>query len=225
MSRDKPVRILLAAAAPLLRAGLRTVLSAEPDLDVVAEAADGEQAWGLARRLLPDVLLSDAALPRRDGIAVADQITTARLPVRVVLLTGPEPDAYVVSALRAGASGLLSHDTPAGELVAAIRTVAAGHAAVAPPILRQLLQRLVALAPQPPAAVAHRLDVLTDREREVLVHIARGESNDEIARALSVSQTTVKTHVGNVLTKLRLRDRVQAVVLAYESGLVRPGSG
>src|SRR5690606_9066913 len=128
-------------------------------------------------------------------------------------------------ALRAGVAGLLSPDTPGGELVAAVRTVAAGEVVVAPAILRRLLDRLLSLTPQPPPALARRLEVLTGREREVLVQIARGRSNQEIARALSVSETTVKTHVGNLLTKLGLRDRVQAVVLAYESGLVRPGTG
>ncbi|MGH3682775.1 MAG: LuxR C-terminal-related transcriptional regulator, partial [Natronosporangium sp.] len=132
-------------------------------------------------------------------------------------------DEYVVGALRAGASGFLAKDVPAEDLVAAIRTVAAGEAVVAPRILRRLLDRFAAAVPMPETAPSRALRVLTDREREVLVHIARGESNAEIARALSVSETTVKTHVGNVLTKLGLRDRVQAVVLAYESGLVRPG--
>ena len=148
----------------------------------------------------------------------------ARLPVRVLILTTFDLDEYVVGALRAGASGFLAKDVPADDLVAAIRTVAAGEAVVGPRILKRLLERFVDRLPDPSATPARTLDVLTEREREVLMHVARGLSNAEIARELSVSETTVKTHVGHVLTKLGLRDRVQAVVLAYESGLVRPGS-
>jgi DNA-binding NarL/FixJ family response regulator len=140
----------------------------------------------------------------------------------VLILTTFDLDEYVVGALRAGASGFLAKDVPAEDLVSAIRTVAAGEAVVAPRILQRLLDRFAAVLPEPEAAPPRALEVLTEREREVLIHIARGESNGEIARALSVSETTIKTHVGNVLTKLGLRDRVQAVVLAYESGLVRP---
>jgi DNA-binding NarL/FixJ family response regulator len=143
----------------------------------------------------------------------------------VLILASLELDDEVLAALRAGACGFLPKDVPAEELLAAIRTIAAGEAVVAPRVLRRLLERLATALPDPPVSPAQPLRVLTDREREVLVHIARGETNNEIARALSVSETTVKTHVGNVLTKLGLRDRVQAVVLAYETGLVRAGSG
>ncbi|MFD6650544.1 response regulator [Micromonospora chalcea] len=220
---SRPVRVLLADDQPLLRTGFRMVLGAEDDLDVVGEAGDGAEAVELARRLLPDVVLMDIRMPRMDGVAATRAIMSARLPVRVLVLTTFEHDEHVVGSLRAGASGFLTKDVPAEELVAAIRTVAAGDAVMSPRILRRLLDRFAELLPDPAAAPARVLDPLTDREREVLVHMARGLSNAEIARVLSVSETTVKTHVGHVLTKLRLRDRVQAVVLAYETGLVRPG--
>ncbi|MGW5081854.1 response regulator [Micromonospora echinospora] len=220
---SRPVRVLLADDQPLLRTGFRMVLGAEDDLDVVGEAGDGAEAVELARRLLPDVVLMDIRMPRMDGVAATRAIVSARLPVRVLVLTTFEQDEHVVGSLRAGASGFLTKDVPAEDLVAAIRTVAAGDAVMSPRILRRLLDRFAELLPDPAAAPARTLDPLTDREREVLVHMARGLSNAEIARVLSVSETTVKTHVGHVLTKLRLRDRVQAVVLAYETGLVRPG--
>ncbi|WP_405432975.1 response regulator [Micromonospora sp. NBC_00617] len=218
----RPVRILLADDQPLLRTGFRMVLGAEGDLDVVAEAGNGVEAVELSRRLLPDVVLMDIRMPRMDGVAATRAIVDSRLPVRVLVLTTFDLDEYVVGALRAGASGFLAKDVPAEELIAAIRTVAGGDAVVAPRILRRLLERFADLLPDPAATPSAALSTLTDREREVLVQVARGLSNAEIAAVLSVSETTVKTHVGHVLTKLRLRDRVQAVVLAYESGLVRP---
>ncbi|MEU0551709.1 response regulator transcription factor [Micromonospora sp. NPDC005979] len=218
----RPVRILLADDQPLLRTGFRMVLGAEGDLDVVAEAGDGVEAVELSRRLLPDVVLMDIRMPRMDGVAATRAIVDSRLPVRVLVLTTFDLDEYVVGALRAGASGFLAKDVPAEELIAAIRTVAGGDAVVAPRILRRLLDRFADLLPDPAATPSAALNALTDREREVLVQVARGLSNAEIAAVLSVSETTVKTHVGHLLTKLRLRDRVQAVVLAYESGLVRP---
>jgi DNA-binding NarL/FixJ family response regulator len=219
----RPIRLLLADDQPLLRTGFRMVLGSEPGLDIVGEAGDGAEAVELARRLLPDVVLMDIRMPRLDGVAATRAIVAARLPVRVLILTTFDLDEYVVGALRAGASGFLAKDVPAEDLVTAIRTVAAGEAVVAPRILRRLLDRFAQALPDP-AAAPRELDVLTEREREVLVQVARGLSNGEIARELRVSETTVKTHVGHVLTKLGLRDRVQAVVLAYESGLVRPGS-
>ncbi|WFE20194.1 response regulator transcription factor [Solwaraspora sp. WMMD937] len=222
-STTRPVRILLADDQPLLRTGFRMVLGAEDDLDIVGEAADGAEAVDLARRLLPDVVLMDIRMPRMDGVAATRAIVDARLPVRVLILTTFDLDEYVVGALRAGASGFLAKDVPAEDLVAAIRTVAVGEAVVAPRILRRLLDKFALSLPDPDAAPPKVLDVLTEREREVLIQMARGLSNAEIATTLSVSETTIKTHVGHVLTKLRLRDRVQAVVLAYESGLVRPG--
>jgi DNA-binding NarL/FixJ family response regulator len=219
----RPVRILLADDQPLLRTGFRMVLSAEDDLDIVGEAGDGAEAVDLARRLLPDVVLMDIRMPRMDGVAATRAIVKSRLPVRVLILTTFDLDEYVVGSLRAGASGFLAKDVPADDLVTAIRTVAAGDAVVAPRILKRLLDRFADALPDPSATPPKALEVLTEREREVLVHIARGLSNAEIARTLSISETTIKTHVGHVLTKLSLRDRVQAVVFAYESGLIRPG--
>ncbi|MGC5020093.1 response regulator [Micromonospora sp. DT47] len=218
----RPVRILLVDDQPLLRTGFRMVLGTEDDLDIVAEAGDGQEAVELSRRLLPDVVLMDIRMPRMDGVAATRAIVGARLPVRVLILTTFDLDEYVVGALRAGASGFLAKDVPAEDLVTAIRTVAAGEAVVAPRILKRLLDRFAAMLPDPAAAPPKALNALTEREREVLVQMARGLSNAEIAAALSVSETTIKTHVGHVLTKLGLRDRVQAVVLAYETGLVRP---
>jgi DNA-binding NarL/FixJ family response regulator len=220
---DRPVRVLLADDQPLLRTGFRMVLGAEADLDIVGEAGDGAEAVDLSRRLLPDVVLMDIRMPRLDGVGATKAIVAARLPVRVLILTTFDLDEYVVGALRAGASGFLAKDVPAEDLVTAIRTVAAGEAVVAPRILKRLLDRFADSLPDPNATAPRELGVLTDREREVLVQVARGLSNAEIAQELSVSETTIKTHVGHVLTKLGLRDRVQAVVLAYETGLVRPG--
>jgi DNA-binding NarL/FixJ family response regulator len=219
----RPIRLLLADDQQLLRTGFRMVLGTEPDLDIVGEAGDGVEAVDLARRLLPDVVLMDIRMPRLDGVAATRAIVAARLPVRVLILTTFDLDEYVVGALRAGASGFLAKDVPAGDLVTAIRTGAAGEAVVAPRILRRLLDNWAHALPDPDATAPRDLATLTEREREVLVQVARGRSNAEIAKELRVSETTVKTHVGHLLTKLGLRDRVQAVVLAYESGLVRPG--
>jgi DNA-binding NarL/FixJ family response regulator len=218
----KPLRILLADGQPLLRTGFRVACRAEADLDVVAEAGDGVAAVELARRLLPDVAVMDIGLPRLDGVAATEAIVTARLPVRVLLLTSMDRDEHVLGAFRAGVGGVLAKDVPAGDLVAAIRTVAAGEAVLAHHTLTRLLSRLADLLPHPRPATPV-LAGLTEREQEVLAHVARGESNAEIAAALSVSETTVKTHVRHLLIKLQLRDRVQAVILAYESGLIRPG--
>jgi DNA-binding NarL/FixJ family response regulator len=223
MTDGKPIRILLADDQPLLRTGFKMVLGAEPDLDIVGEAGNGAEAVDLARRLLPDVVLMDIRMPRLDGVGATRAIVEAKLPVRVLILTTFDLDEYVVGALRAGASGFLAKDVPADDLVASIRTVAAGDAVVAPRILKRLLGKFASVLPDPAADAPKGLDALTDREREVLGQLARGLSNAEIAKELSVSETTVKTHVGHVLTKLGLRDRVQAVVLAYETGLVRPG--
>jgi DNA-binding NarL/FixJ family response regulator len=165
----------------------------------------------------------DLALPKLDGLAATRAIVDARLPVRVLILTAHESDEHVIGAIAAGAAAFLCKDVPADDLVSAIRAVAAGGAVIAPALLARLMIRLVDALPAPATTATSALDTLTEREREVLVHVARGHSNAEIARALMVSDTTIKTHVGHVLTKLRLRDRVQAVVLAYETGLIKPG--
>lgn len=221
-SPPRQIKVMLVDDQPLLRTGFRMVLGAESDIDIVAEAGDGVEAVDLARRLLPDVVLMDIRMPRMDGVAATKAIAEAKLPVRVLILTTFDLDEYVIGALRAGAAGFLAKDVPAENLVEAIRSVAAGDAAVAPRILTRLLEQFVDRLPEPDAATPASLDTLTDREREVLVLVATGMSNSEIAKELTVSETTVKTHVGHVLTKLSLRDRVQAVVLAYEVGLVKP---
>jgi DNA-binding NarL/FixJ family response regulator len=220
----RPVGVLLADAAPMQRSGLRMALAGAGGFAVVGEAGNGAQAVDLARRLLPDVVVMDLALPGLDGLAATRAIVGAGLPVRILVLTAHDGDEHVVGAVAAGAAGFLRKDVPAEDLVTAIRTVADGGAIIAPRILARLLTRFADMLPGPETTDATTLDALTDREREVLAHVARGHTNAEIARALMVSETTIKTHVGHVLTKLRLRDRVQAVVLAYETGLVKPGT-
>jgi DNA-binding NarL/FixJ family response regulator len=214
-----PVRLLLADEQPLLRTGFRTVLGAEAGLEVVGEAADGVAAVELARRLLPDVLVFDLGLPRLDGVEVARAVTGANLPVRLLALAADLDDVRADAAVREGATGLLAKDLPGSDLAAAIRAVAAGQYVLAPAAVQRLLH-----GPPVPAApgVPQRdeLGTLTDREREVLVLLGRGRTNAEIAAELGVGETTVKTHVTRVLTKLGLRDRVAAVVLAYQQGLI-----
>ena len=221
------VRVLLVDDQPLLRTGFRLILEAEPDVAVVGEAGDGRGAVELTRTLLPDVVLMDVRMPGMDGIEATRRIvrdSSGHRP-RVLMLTTFDLDEYIVEALRSGASGFLLKDVPPDDLLAAIRVVAKGEAIVAPSVTRRLLDRFASRLPPasgtPPPGVAH----LTEREREVLRLMARGLSNAEIAAQLVVSETTVKTHVGNVLSKLGLRDRVQAVVFAYENGLVHPGAG
>jgi DNA-binding NarL/FixJ family response regulator len=221
----RPVRVLLADDQPMLRSGLRMALSGADGLSVVGEAGDGVEAVDLARRLLPDVVVMDVRLPRLDGLGATRAITASGLPVRVLILTAFDTDEHVLAAVGAGAAGYLCKDVPPAELVSAIRVVAGGGSVVAPLILARLLVRLAEVLPAPATEpVAAVLDVLTEREREVFLHVAKGHSNAEIARALTVSETTVKTHVGHMLTKLGLRDRVQAVVFAYETGLIHPGA-
>jgi DNA-binding NarL/FixJ family response regulator len=216
------IRVLLVDDQPLLRKGFRLVLEAESDIEVVGEATDGAEALAAAADLEPDVVLMDIRMPNLDGV----EATRRMEGPRVLILTTFDLDEYVYEALRAGASGFLLKDVPPEDLVAAIRVVAAGDAVVAPSITRRLLDRFASHLPGTAAAdTPAGLDQLTEREREVLVLMGRGLSNAEIAEALFVSETTVKTHVGRILMKLHLRDRVQAVVLAYESGLVRPGEG
>ncbi|GGM59003.1 DNA-binding response regulator [Thermopolyspora flexuosa] len=223
------IRVLLVDDQPLLRTGFRLILEAEPDVTVVGEAGDGTAAVEQARALLPDVVLMDIRMPGVDGIEatrriVRDAAGGAHTP-RVLVLTTFDLDEYIIEALRAGASGFLLKDVPPDDLVQAIRVVAAGDAIVAPSVTRRLLDRFASRLPAAgPRPTPPRLERLTERELEVLRLIARGMSNAEIAAELVVSETTVKTHVGNVLTKLGLRDRVQAVVLAYETGLVTPGA-
>jgi DNA-binding NarL/FixJ family response regulator len=217
--------VLLVDDAPLLRMGFRMVLEAQPDLAVVGEAGDGLEAVAAATRLRPDVVLMDVRMPGVDGIEATGRITAAGLPSRVLILTTFDLDEYAFAALRAGAAGFLLKNAHPSDLIAGIRTVAAGDGVVAPRITRQLIE---AFARQSPAASkprdAARLGRLTDREREVLVEMARGRSNAEIADGLHLSEATVKTHVSRILPKLELRDRVQAVVFAYEVGLVVVGS-
>jgi DNA-binding NarL/FixJ family response regulator len=215
-------RVLLADDQSMVRTGFRMILESEPDIEVVGEAANGEQAAAAARRLRPDVILMDIQMPEEDGLSATSRIVAdPELACRVVILTTFERDDYVFEALRAGASGFLLKNAPPEELVHAVRVVAAGDALLAPSVTRRIIGQFVR-RPLDPAQAA-RLETLTPREREVLVLLARGRSNAEVARELFVSEGTVKTHVSNVLSKLELRDRVQAVVLAYESGLITPG--
>jgi len=221
------VGVLIADDQTLVRTGFRMILEAEEDLRVVGEAKDGSEAVEAARRCRPDVVLMDIRMPRLDGLEATRQIVAAGggAAPRVLMLTTFDLDEYVFDALRAGASGFLLKDVPPEQLVAGIRAVAAGEALLAPSVTRRLIETFVSGGPRPPAGLPPALDELTEREREVLMLIARGLSNAEIADALVVSGTTVKTHVARVLFKLGLRDRVQAVVLAYETGIVSPGSG
>jgi DNA-binding NarL/FixJ family response regulator len=212
------IRVVLADDQPLVRTGLRMILSAQPDLEVAGEAVDGEDAVRLCAELAPDVVLMDVRMPRLDGIEATRMITADDDPPRVLVLTTFDLDEVVYDALRAGASGFLLKDAPEERLTTAIRVVADGGSLFAPSVTR----RLIAEFARHQRADAPDLEGLTDRETEVLRLVARGLSNQEIAAELFVSENTVKTHVARVLMKLGVRDRVQAVVAAYESGLVRP---
>ena len=218
------VRVLLVDDQALIRAGFRMILDAEDGLEVVGECADGAQAVDSARRLKPDVVLMDIRMPEMDGIEATRRIVTGdgEPPMRVLMLTTFDLDEYVYDALRAGASGFLLKDVPADQLVEGIRVVARGDALLAPSVTRRLITEF-SRTPRAQRELPTELDDLTPRELEVFKLIARGMSNAEIAAELVVSETTVKTHVARVLMKLGVRDRVQAVVLAYESGLVAPG--
>jgi DNA-binding NarL/FixJ family response regulator len=215
-------RILLVDDQPLLRTGFRMILSAEPDFAVVGEAGDGASAVEIARRLKPDVVLMDIRMPGMDGIQATRALAGPGVvePMKVLILTTFGLDEYVVESLRAGASGFLLKDAPAEDLVEAIRIVAAGDALLAPSVTRRLLDRIASKLPPAHENVIPALSELTEREMEVLKLVARGLSNAEIAEKLVVSETTVKTHVSRILGKLDLRDRVQVVILAYESGLI-----
>lgn len=216
------VSVLLVDDQDMVRAGFRLLLEAEPDVDVVGEAGDGRQAIDETRRLRPDVVLMDIQMPGMDGIEATRELSLADDPARVVMLTTFERDDYVFEALRAGASGFLLKNAPPEDLVEAIHVVAGGDALLAPSITRRVCEQFATQGIVP--SRVHELDGLTEREREVLVLIARGLSNGEIAQRLFLGEATVKTHVSRTLAKLGLRDRVQAVVTAYETGLVRPGT-
>ena len=217
------IAVLLADDQPLLRMGFRMILEAQPDMTVAGEAADGAQAVEQTAALAPDVVLMDVRMPGTDGIEATRKIVAAGAAARVLILTTFDLDEYAFAALRAGASGFLLKDAPPDDLLSGIRAVAGGEAVVAPSVTRRLLDAYAHRLPggRAPATRAARLDPLTEREREVLLAVAGGLSNAEIAARLVVSEATVKTHVGRILTKLGLRDRVQAVILAYETGLVQ----
>jgi DNA-binding NarL/FixJ family response regulator len=221
------ISVLLADDQPLLRRGFRMIIEAEDDLTVTGEAGDGREAVECARRNPPDVVLMDIRMPGTDGIEATRCIVAANPAVRVLVLTTFDLDEYAFGALRVGASGFLLKDVRPAELITAIRTVASGNAVVSPRVTRRLLEEYAQVMPTIAARQAERypqLSSLTERESEVLEAVARGLSNAEIAATLCVSETTVKSHVGRILAKLGLRDRVQIVVLAYEAGLVRPGT-
>lgn len=219
-----PLRVAIADDQELVRAGLRGIIEAEPDLEVIGEASDGEGAVQLALREHPDVFLMDVRMPGLDGIQATEQIVAAHGPTRVLVLTTFDLDENVYRAVKAGAAGFLLKDLPAEDLVAAIRHAARGSdALLAPAVTRRLVERFAQRRPRTKASV-RVADELTARELEVLRLVASGLSNSEIARELHVSGATVKTHVARVLMKLGLRDRVQAVVVAYETGLVTPGA-
>jgi DNA-binding NarL/FixJ family response regulator len=219
------IRVLLADDQALVRGGFASILAGQPDMEVVGEAADGAEAVELARTTRPDVVVMDIRMPRLDGIAATRRLLERHSsPARVLMLTTFNQEAYVYDALRAGASGFLLKSAPPRELAGAIRTVAGGDALLAPEITRAMIEDYVQ-RPRPGTATPQVLDALTPRELEVLGLIAKGRSNAEIAGELFLSEPTVKTHVTRILAKLQLRDRVHAVVLAYECGLVRPRAG
>jgi DNA-binding NarL/FixJ family response regulator len=223
-------RVLLADDQALLRHGLHMMVDAQPDMEVVGEAADGSEAVEMAARLAPDVILMDIRMPRMDGVEATRRICGSQLaqgaPVpKVIVLTTFDLDEYVAGALAAGASGFLLKDAAPADIIAGIRVVTAGDALLAPSVTRRLLDRFVTRSQVTNLAPPAGLDLLTDREREVMALVVRGLSNAEIRKELYLSEPTVKTHVGRILMKLGVRDRVQLVVLAYERGLVQPGRG
>ncbi|QPL94606.1 response regulator transcription factor [Streptomyces clavuligerus] len=220
------IKVMLVDDQVLLRTGFRMVLAAQPDMEVVAEAGDGAEAIELLRSTAVDVVLMDVRMPRLDGVEATRRICAQPDPPKVLILTTFDLDEYAFSGLKAGASGFMLKDVPPGELLAAIRSVHSGDAVVAPSTTRRLLDRFSPMLPSGgPEPRNKEVDRLTEREREVMMLVAQGLSNGEIAGRLVLSEATVKTHVGRILTKLNLRDRVQVVVLAYETGLVRAGGG
>ncbi|MFI9591406.1 response regulator [Nonomuraea sp. NPDC052265] len=218
------IRLLIADDEALLRMAFRMVLEAEPDLHVAGEAADGEQAARLTRQLRPDVVLMDVRMPGLDGIEATRQIARDCPASRVLILTTFDLDEYAFAGLKAGAAGFLPKNTPPADLLTAIRNVAAGEAVLSPRVTRRLLEKFAPQLTPGPAEQDRRLRQLTAREHDVLVQVARGMSNAEVAAALHLAEATVKTHLSRVLLKLGLRHRAQVVVFAYESGLVRPSS-
>ncbi|WP_058233797.1 response regulator [Devriesea agamarum] len=225
--QEEPIRIAIVDDQPLVRAGFAMVIGSQPDLEVIVEAGDGQDAVNALRGRRVDIILMDVRMPRMDGIEatqrIIDQAPSDQAP-RVIVLTTFDLDEYVMAAIRAGASGFLLKDAQPEDLLAAIRTVHRGDAVIAPSTTKRLLAHMVEAAPASQRADDSALEALTEREREVLVLMARGLSNQEIGAELFVAEATVKTHVGRVLAKLSARDRVQAVITAYETGLVRPGS-
>lgn len=216
----RPIRVLLVEDQALVRAGLRMVVDSQPDLTVVGEASDGASGVSLARELRPDLVVMDVRMPVLDGISATRRVVALPMAPRVVVLTTFDLDESALAAIRAGASGFLLKDAPPEDMLAALRAVHAGDAVLAPSTTRRLLEQL---APAVDPVAVRSVSALTAREREVLVAMARGWSNAEIARRLVVAEGTVKTHVRQILAKLEVRDRVQAVVTAYDAGLVRPG--
>ncbi|MGW0483602.1 response regulator [Nonomuraea sp. NPDC003214] len=220
------IRLLLVDDQPMLRLGFRMVFETQPDLEVVGEAGDGARGVAMTRATRADVVLMDVRMPVMDGIEATRRIVESGSAARVLLLTTFNLDEYVFAGLRAGASGFLLKEVPPADLLTGIRAVASGDAVVAPQVTRRLIDAFAQHLPDPATGRSPadgRLDQLTEREREVLAEVVRGHSNGEIAETLTVSEATVKTHVGRILTKLHLRDRVQLVVYAYETGIVRPG--
>jgi DNA-binding NarL/FixJ family response regulator len=220
MTSQEEIRVLVVDDQQLVRAGFRVILNAEPEISVVAEAGDGETAIAAAKSFAPDVVLMDIRMPNLDGLS-ASRVILAETTSRVLILTTFDTDEYVYAALRAGASGFLLKDAPSEQLVAAVRSVARGDALIDPAITKRLIGRFIHAA-QPALELPAELVTLTPRERDVLRQLAHGLSNAEIAARLVIEESTVKTHVTRILVKLGLRDRVQAVVVAYESGFVTP---
>ncbi len=219
------IRVLIADDQELVRSGFRLILERQPEIEVVGEASDGLEVVAAAAELRPDVVLMDIRMPNLDGIEATRRLhESARAPVpRVLILTTFDLDEYVYEALRAGASGFLLKDASVEDLVAALRVVAAGDALLAPSVTRRLIERFAKQPPPSAAASAESIETLTDREVEVLRLVARGQSNAAIAETLTISEPTVKTHVGHLLGKLGAQNRAQAVVAAYEGGIIRPG--
>ncbi|MEU0204627.1 MULTISPECIES: response regulator transcription factor [unclassified Streptomyces] len=219
------IQVLLVDDEELVRTGLRLILESQPDITVVAEAGDGLAAVSLAGQHQPDVVLMDVRMPLLDGIAATAEVLLASPRSKVIMLTTFDKDEHVFNSLRAGAGGFLLKDSPRTDLIRAVREVMAGRSLLSPGATRQLISEYVRTSPTRTHAVPPEVAVLSEREREVLAHVARGLTNAEIAAALTLSEHTVKTHVGNILAKLHLRDRVQAVIFAYETGVVTGTSG